>query len=525
MFPPWICAHLDTQTCVKPEFVNPEAFCGIRGRWLQKKPLASNSFNGSGTSNGAERTGQGHLWRSSSTDKSMDVGDSSLPNSINPNNFPAKLWRLVNNPANKAIYWDSPGKVVIIDQKLFERQILSPTTTTPDNADAFKTNNFSSFVRQLNLYGFRKADPAIKDRYRDSGDSGTYHHFYNPNFQRNHPELVASLRRLTVDNKAKLQAGLNVSCRPPSRYLRHSGGEDGRDKDVKRGNSLHTLTHQESAHPYYPHKAQVMPAHSGTPVPPRYLIRGHGAALPPSVCATDKGIPVSLSHHCGGVASSSNVLHIQQGLLAYANHGKPNFTSFNTGNTQCQPGYHSPVWQCCHPNLVASHMTGSGLQTGPFSPHPYYQAGYPVNMVCHGNQHQDLQNKENQEVKKGDINLDTVFQIADEVMQTPPNSCLVKVVTPEKPGPVLELSSNTCNTTICCNPASVIKANPLCAGPIIMAVSGNVDQVAFRQQESVVSVPEQMLEDDIFEVTSDDAKDTEVIDVKVSDTPFDPRQA
>ncbi|XP_056253727.1 heat shock factor protein 5 [Seriola aureovittata] len=455
----------------------------------------------------------------------MDVGDSSLPDSINPNNFPAKLWRLVNNPANKAICWDSLGKVVVIDQKLFERQILSSTTTS-DNADAFKTNNFSSFVRQLNLYGFRKSDLAVKDRQHASGDSGTYHHFYNPNFQRNHPELVASMKRLTVDNKAKIQAGLNVNCRPPSRYLRHSGGDAGKDKDLKRGASLLSLLHQESTHPYCPRKAQAMTGHNGTPVPPHYLIRGHGAALSPSVFAADKGTPVSLSHHYSGVAPSSNVMQLQQGLMARANHGNPNFTSFNSANAQCQPSYQSPVWQCYHPNLVASHMTGSGLHTGPFSPHSYYQAGYPMNMLCHGNQHQDLQNKKNQEVKKEDINLDTVFQIADEVMQTPPNSCLVKVVTPEKPGPALELSSNACNAMMCYNPASMKKANPLCAGPIIMAVSGNVDQVAFRQQEeSLVSIPEQMPEDDIFEVTSDDSKDTEVMDVKVSVTSLNTSQA
>ncbi|XP_044079344.1 heat shock factor protein 5 isoform X1 [Siniperca chuatsi] len=455
----------------------------------------------------------------------MDIGESSLPASINHNNFPAKLWRLVNNPANKAICWDSFGEVIIIDQHLFERQILSPSTTTLDNADAFKTTNFSSFVRQLNLYGFRKADPAVKDN--PTGDSGAYHHFHNPNFKRNHPELVASLRRLTVDNKAKLQAGLNVNCRPPSRYQRFSGDDDGRDKNVKRGrSSLRSPTHQESTHPYYPNKGQAMTAHNGTPVPPRYLIRGHGAALSPTVFGTEKGIPVSLSHHYAGVASSSSAVHIQQGLLARANHGNPNVPSFNPPNAQYQPGYYSPVCQCYHPNLVASHMTGSGLQTGLFSPHSYYQASYPVNMVCRGDHNQDLESKENQEVKKCDINLDTIFQIADEVMQTPANSYLVRVATPEKPSPVLVPSSNTCNTMFCDNPASTTKANPLCVGPIIMAVSGNPNLVTYEQQEeSVVFVPEQMPEDAIFEVTSDDAKDTEVIGVEVSDTLRDTSQA
>ncbi|KAA8586414.1 hypothetical protein FQN60_000250, partial [Etheostoma spectabile] len=391
----------------------------------------------------------------------MDIGENSLPNSINPNNFPAKLWRLVNNPLNDAIFWDKLGKVVVIDQHLFERQILSPSNiATLDNLDYFKTTNFSSFVRQLNLYGFRKADPAVKD----TGDNAAYHHFYNPNFQRDQPELVARLRRLTVDNKAKIQAGVNVRSRPPNRYLRYIGGDDGTDKNVKRGKSLHDFswlyfispsllspTHQEATHPYYPSKAQPLTAHNGTPVPPRFLIRGHGAALSPTVFASEKGIQVSLSHHYAGVASSANATHIQQSLLSRANHGNPNFP-FTSPNAHYPPGYYSPVYQCYHQNL-------------------------------------DRKNKEHQEVKKFDINLDTIFQIADEVMQTPPNNNLVRVVTPEKPGPMLV--PFTCN-----NP---MKANPS-YGPIIMAVSGNANLIKCEPQEvSVVSVPEQMPEDAIFE--------------------------
>ncbi|XP_035521773.1 heat shock factor protein 5 isoform X1 [Morone saxatilis] len=410
----------------------------------------------------------------------MDVGGSSLPECINPNNFPAKLWRLVNNPANKAISWDRDGTFIIIDQHLFERQILSPGTVTSDSPDAFKTTNFSSFVRQLNLYGFRKADPAVTDTYHSAGDSGAYHYFHNPNFKRNHPELVASLRRLTVDNKAKIQAGLNVNCRPPSRWQRFSGGSS----------SLLSATRQESTHPYHSSKAQAMTVHNGTPVPPRYLIRGHGAALSPTVFATDKGIPVSLSHHYAGVASSSNAVHVPQGLLGHANPGNQNCATFNPPNAQYQPGFYSTVCHCYQPNLVAPHMTYSGLQTGLFSPQGYYQ-------------------------------------IADEVMQTPPSSCLVRVVNPENPGPVLvPSSSNTCNTMLSDNPASSMQANPFCTGPIITSASGNADLVSYGQQEpSVLSVPEQMPEDAIFEVTSDDAKDTKVKGVEVSDALLDTSQA
>ncbi|XP_076607170.1 heat shock factor protein 5 [Chaetodon auriga] len=448
----------------------------------------------------------------------MDVYGSSLPDNINPNNFPAKLWRLVNNPAYKAISWDSPGETVIIDQRGFERQILSPGFITTGSPDAFKTTNFSSFIRQLNLYGFRRADRAAKDSHQPAGDSGTCHYFHNPNFKRDHPELLTALIRLTVDNKAKLQAGQNVKCRPPSRYQRFSGGDDGPGKNVKRGtSSLFSPMHLESTHPYYSNKAQALNGHNGTPFPPRYLIKGHRAALSPALF-TDKAIPLSLNHLYAEVASSSNAVHIQQGLLAHANHGNTNFATFNPPNSPCHPGCHSSVLHYYHPNLMASHRTGSELQTGSFSPHSYYQTRYPVNMFC-CEDHNRPQNKEHQEVKRGDINLDTVFQIADDVMQSPPISCLVKVVTPEKPGPVLAPASSTCNTVLCDNPASTTQASRSCAGPIIMAVAGNISLDTYKhQEESVLSVPEEMPEDAIFEVTSDDAKDSEIIGVEVSNS-------
>lgn len=159
----------------------------------------------------------------------MEVGLNSLPDSINPSNFPAKLWRLVNNPAYNAICWGRQGEVIVIDQQLFEKQILSPNAITAGSADSFKTTNFSSFVRQLNLYGFKKADP------QQDLDGKEYPSFYNPNFKRDQPELVSRLRRLTVDNKAKLQAGLNIKCRSPSGYQRlYRDGED-RGTSMRRG--------------------------------------------------------------------------------------------------------------------------------------------------------------------------------------------------------------------------------------------------------------------------------------------------
>lgn len=166
--------------------------------------------------------------------KNMDVSGCALPDTINPNNFPAKLWRLVNNPAYTAICWDRHGEGILIDKQLFERQILSPDVVFPDSADTFKTTNFSSFIRQLNLYGFRKAELMEGDSQLSPRGSVEIHHFFNPSFKRSHPELVGSLRRLTANNKAKMEAGEDISCRPPSKQLRFSGPDSNGERNVKR---------------------------------------------------------------------------------------------------------------------------------------------------------------------------------------------------------------------------------------------------------------------------------------------------
>uniref|UniRef100_A0A3Q3VVM1 HSF-type DNA-binding domain-containing protein n=1 Tax=Mola mola TaxID=94237 RepID=A0A3Q3VVM1_MOLML len=86
--------------------------------------------------------------------------------SLRSNTFPAKLWRLVNNPVINSILWDAEGKAVVIDRQLFEVEILSPYGLTAHNADAFKTRNFSSLIRQLNLYGFKKVLHLEQQLYR-----------------------------------------------------------------------------------------------------------------------------------------------------------------------------------------------------------------------------------------------------------------------------------------------------------------------------------------------------------------------
>ncbi|KAM8982724.1 heat shock factor protein 5-like [Ara ararauna] len=130
-----------------------------------------------------------------------------LPGALNPSHFPAKLWHLVNSPRFGSVRWDAGGEGLLIDQRLFERE----------------TTNFASFVRQLNLYGFRKLGPGPLQEPAggDGGSSaGPLLHFHSPHFRRDRPELLVRLKRLTSAKKAKLAAGLELPSRPAQRCQR-----------------------------------------------------------------------------------------------------------------------------------------------------------------------------------------------------------------------------------------------------------------------------------------------------------------
>lgn len=107
---------------------------------------------------------------------------------IIPNIFPAKLWHLVNHPDVTAIVWDSKGKGIKVHQELLEKQILSPNTNTLTCCNNFRGITFSSFIRQLYAYGFKKAEHC--KRYQTE-----IHYYFHPHFNKNKPELLSLMCR------------------------------------------------------------------------------------------------------------------------------------------------------------------------------------------------------------------------------------------------------------------------------------------------------------------------------------------
>ncbi|NXA57952.1 HSF5 protein, partial [Mohoua ochrocephala] len=142
-----------------------------------------------------------------------------------PCTFPVKLWLLVNNPCVHSVQWDARGEGLFIDQGLFEQELLGVGPGAAGEEELFKTKNFGSIVRQLNLYGFHKltVSPATSAAGSRPGSAaargdtsyprGPLHHFWNPHFRYGRPDLLVEIKRLTKANKEKLDAGLEVTSR------------------------------------------------------------------------------------------------------------------------------------------------------------------------------------------------------------------------------------------------------------------------------------------------------------------------
>ncbi|RMB96486.1 hypothetical protein DUI87_27018 [Hirundo rustica rustica] len=136
-----------------------------------------------------------------------------LPAGLGAGTFPAKLWSLANDPRVLSVRWDSEARGLLVDRSLFERELLRPGGAQGPAPNAFRATQFSSFVRQLYRYGFRKVPG--RAGAAAPGDAGVWLHYTNPWFRRDHPGLLLRIRRRSAANMQRQAAGPEERRRPP----------------------------------------------------------------------------------------------------------------------------------------------------------------------------------------------------------------------------------------------------------------------------------------------------------------------
>ena len=126
--------------------------------------------------------------------------DKSSKKKISP--FLQKLYNILQDEKNNDIIrWNSEGNgFILIDYKRFVKELLSKN---------FKTEVFSSFIRQLNLYDFHKIKSKDSNNKLINGNTNTFYEFTNVNFLKDQPEKINLIKRKTknenLEKKGQIQ--------------------------------------------------------------------------------------------------------------------------------------------------------------------------------------------------------------------------------------------------------------------------------------------------------------------------------
>lgn len=111
--------------------------------------------------------------------------------------FLRKTYHMIDTCDSKVASWSDDGETFIVKQpKIFESTIIP---------QFFKHSKFSSFVRQLNFYGFRKIkySDTIKIDAQLEAETANYWRFRHEHFLRGRPELLMEIKRSNSQSQEK----------------------------------------------------------------------------------------------------------------------------------------------------------------------------------------------------------------------------------------------------------------------------------------------------------------------------------
>ncbi|XP_017340247.1 heat shock factor protein 5-like isoform X2 [Ictalurus punctatus] len=333
----------------------------------------------------------------------MEINETTFVTLINSNYFPGKLWRLVNDPQIRSIWWDDSGEGILVNQLPFEAEVLlsQPRQVT----EYFRTTDFISFVRQLNLYGFRKkrTDLDVYDKQPNvSSIKDQLHHFHNPYFKRDKPELLLKLKRLTALNKAKI-TGIEVTSRKSKRFhhvMLNSPQET--PALMKTGSVL--LGHQGTPYHHPCNGPQQEKDMDRTSKSSQAFVVGHVDPSPVTL-NTNNVVPVPVSHHFpvdSPSAYPSSITHMQQGVIPH----------------HSQYRFYTPVYQRCSPDFLDSKVPRFQQRAASYSPCGYYpdhsvRYAHPIDQDPYWKAG-DVPESRKSDMKEKE-GLDTILKLAEEI--------------------------------------------------------------------------------------------------------------